>query len=69
MYMYVYLRGCQRTICFLSVAHEQHRQNAFMQNRFFYVFSEDGQPMIFPSIFDDIIIVNKVGNLYITYKR
>jgi len=30
--------GCQRTICFLSLAHAQHRQNAFAQNRFFYVF-------------------------------
>jgi len=28
------LRGCQRTICFISLAHAQHRQNVFAQNRF-----------------------------------
>jgi len=33
-----YLKGCQLTVCFLSLAHAQHRQNTFAQNRFFYVF-------------------------------
>ncbi|KAE9544031.1 hypothetical protein AGLY_001720 [Aphis glycines] len=37
------LRGCQCTICFLSLAHAQHRQNAFTQNHFFYDFNNKKQ--------------------------
>jgi len=33
------LRGFQHTVCFLSLAHPQHRQNAFAQNYFFIVLS------------------------------
>jgi len=33
------LRGCQRTICFLYLAHVQHRQNAFTQYHFFMFLS------------------------------
>jgi len=30
--------GCQRTICFFSLAHAQHRQNTLTQNHFFFMF-------------------------------
>jgi len=32
------LRGCQRSICFLSLTHEKHRQNAFTYTNNFIMF-------------------------------
>lgn len=32
------LRVCQCTVCSLSLVHEQHRQNEFRQNHFFFMF-------------------------------
>jgi len=38
IFKFLQLSGCQRTICFLSVAHAQHRQKLNYAESFFFMF-------------------------------